>query len=218
MTPCCGRWRVAAALTALVALGAACRQILPTNRYLQPRASSSLRSTADARGKFDHALHAATFDSAGLACDDCHRFDLVIESSDEDLARDLSARGLYPGSAPCHYCHAPGDTKMAAAPGGCRTCHDNLLPLKPPDHDLAWSKVHAAMAEAEPTRCEGCHAQKECIDCHARRDTVQTVVHERNFLFFHSIEARANPMQCGSCHREDFCIRCHEQGKVEVGR
>lgn len=218
MRPRPALWKTAAALVAFAALGVACRQILPTNRYLQPRASSNLRSTADARGKFDHAKHAATLSSADIACGDCHRFDLVIESADENLARSLSSRGLYPGSAPCHYCHQPGPTKMAAAPGGCRTCHENLLPLKPSDHDLAWSKVHATMAQAEPTRCEGCHAQKECIDCHERRDTVQTIVHERNFRFFHGIEARANPMQCGSCHREDFCIRCHQQGKVDLGQ
>jgi hypothetical protein len=210
--------KAAVIVSMLAASVVACRQILPTNRYLQPRPSSSLRSTADARGKFDHARHGATLAAAGIVCTECHRVDLVIEASDEDMARELSMRGFYPGSAACHYCHGPDETKIAAAPGACRTCHDNVLPLRPPDHDLAWSKVHAALARAEPAKCEGCHSQKECIDCHARRDTVQTIVHERNFLFFHAIQARANPMQCGSCHREDFCIRCHEQGKVDLRR
>jgi hypothetical protein len=75
-------------------------------------------------------------------------------------------------------------------------------------------KVHAGIARAEPEQCESCHRQTQCINCHQRRDTIQTVVHERNFRFFHSVEARANPMACGSCHRQDFCTNCHEKGKV----
>jgi hypothetical protein len=209
--------RGAAAALAVAGL-VACRDVLPTNRYLQPRATSARRSTADARGKFDHALHAATFLRTDVVCGDCHRFDLVLDTGNEEMASELSMRALHPGATACHYCHGPSDTKMPAAPDACTTCHENLLPLRPASHDLAWSKVHAAMAQADPTQCETCHHQSQCIECHQRRDTIQTVVHERNFRFFHSIEARANPMQCGSCHREDFCIRCHQQGKVELPR
>ncbi len=194
----------------------ACRQYLPTNRYLQPRSSNPAQSTADARNKFDHAAHSSVLASANITCADCHRFDVTLGTANEEMAKEQSLRALYPGSEACHYCHLPSDTKMTAAPSACTTCHTNLAPLRPEDHDLAWSKVHAAMARANPERCEGCHRQAECINCHERRDTIQTVVHDRNFRFFHGIEARANPMQCGSCHREDFCIRCHQQGKVDL--
>lgn len=213
--------RVAAPLLAIVAAAlciAACRQVMPTNRFLQPRRGGGAQSTADARHKFDHARHAALFESGAMTCVDCHRFDAQIDSSDDELAKRLSAHALYPGSAACHSCHLPGEAKMAAAPGNCTTCHENLAPLRPADHDLSWSKVHAAIARANPTQCETCHKQADCIDCHQRRDTIQTVVHDRSFRFFHGIEARANPMQCGSCHREDFCIRCHQQGKVDLER
>ena len=205
----------AAGVAAAAILGVACRQYLPSNRYLQKRSSSMRQSTADARRKFDHRAHAQTFAARNIVCLDCHRFDVVIESTDDALARALSMHALYPGSAACHYCHRAPDTMMATAPASCLTCHENLAPLKPPDHDVGWLKVHEAMARAQPTRCEKCHRQADCIECHQARDTIQTRMHSRNFRFFHSVQARANPMQCGSCHLEGFCLRCHQEGKVE---
>jgi hypothetical protein len=186
---------------------------LPTNRYLQLRASPS-QSTADARAKFDHAAHQRQFAAAGVTCLDCHRFDALIDSGKPELAAEMSAQALHPGSAACHFCHGQTATRMATAPPTCSTCHDNLAPLRPADHDLAWDRVHAQMARVDSSRCETCHHQAECIDCHQRRDTVRERVHDRNFKFIHSIEATANPMQCGSCHREDFCIRCHQASRA----
>jgi len=198
------------------ALAAACRQYLPSNRYLQLRESPSVAetSTADARTRFNHAHHHAVFQKAGVTCLECHRFDLLIEASKEDMARELSNRALYPGSVTCHFCHKGAATRLPEAPHECTTCHGNLNAIKPLDHEVAWLKVHANAAAGNPERCETCHRQSFCIECHQRRDTIQTRVHDRNFRSFHSVEARANPMQCGSCHREDFCIRCHQQGNV----
>jgi hypothetical protein len=213
--------RIAAALSATLAIAVvmvSCRQVMPSNRYLRPRSSGVSQSTAEARRAFDHAHHAELFAAKQIACGDCHRFDAQIESADPARAAALSQRALRPGAAACHYCHVEADTKMAAAPGTCTTCHENLAPLRPADHDLSWSKVHAAIARTNAEECQTCHKQADCIDCHQRRDTIQTVVHDRSFRFFHGIEARANPMQCGSCHREDFCIRCHQQGKVDLER
>lgn len=206
---------VAAIVGGTLLLGA-CRNAMPTTSFLHKRAAPESRSTSDARQRYDHAKHAEVIAAKGVTCADCHRFDVVIETGDEPLAADLSARGLHPGGAACHYCHGPDDTKLATAPGTCTTCHTNLLPLRPLNHDVSWTRVHASVAEAQPGQCENCHKQSECIYCHQTRDTIQTIVHDRNFLFFHSIEARANPMQCGSCHRQDYCIRCHQQGKPEV--
>lgn len=210
------RWiRIGMMLIATVAMVPGCRQYLPTNRYLQPRTSASaLQSTADARNKFSHSRHASALAAADVTCVDCHRFDELIDAGNEQLARELSARAQYPRGTACHYCHTAADTRVAKAPSACTTCHQNLTPLTPEDHQVAWLKVHASMAQANPARCESCHTQAFCIDCHDRRDSIQTRMHERNFRFFHSIEARANPMQCGSCHREDFCSNCHKQGNV----
>jgi hypothetical protein len=191
----------------------ACRQYLPTNRYLQMRpASQTVQSTKDARDKFDHARHAKPLAQAGVSCIDCHRFNVLIDTGNEAMARDLAAHALYPGSAPCHYCHIAGETRLSTAPQACTTCHENLLPLQPENHQIAWLKVHASAAQANPAQCENCHRSAFCINCHERRDTIQTVVHPRNFRNFHSVEARANPRQCGMCHLEDFCINCHQQG------
>ncbi|HEX7407126.1 MAG TPA: cytochrome c3 family protein [Candidatus Binatia bacterium] len=208
-----------ATMLAAAAIASACRQYLPSNRYLQLRQpAEAARGTADARWKFNHAKHAPTLASANVTCIECHRFDALIEAGNEELARELSAQAQYPHSAACHFCHVDSESRMAKAPQACTTCHENLAPLRPPDHEVAWLKVHANMSRANPAKCENCHRESFCIDCHDRRDTIQTRVHDRNFRFFHSVQVRANPMQCGSCHREDFCINCHKQGKVDVGQ
>lgn len=197
----------------MAALVAACRQYLPTNRYLRMRPSQTVASTKDARAKFNHAHHNTPLAQAGVSCINCHRFDVLVDTDNEALARDLAAHALYPGSAPCHDCHESA-TRVSTAPRACTTCHENLQPLKPENHEIAWLKVHSSVAETNPAQCESCHRSSFCINCHNRRDSMQTVVHSRNFRSVHSIEARANPQQCGNCHREDFCINCHQQGKM----
>jgi hypothetical protein len=205
-----------AAVTGMVVAGvSACREYMPTNRYLQPRkpAEAGL-STADARNKFNHARHTKPLETAGVTCADCHRFDAKIDAATEPLAGTVSRSALYPGSSACHFCHGPSDTKIAAAPSACTTCHDNLTPLLPANHEVAWNRVHATVATANPTECQQCHKDSFCINCHQARDTILTWVHDRNFLSYHSVVARANPMECGNCHRQDFCANCH--AKVQV--
>lgn len=208
--------RLTVCLLALLAAGffvAACRQYLPSNRWLQKRASPAAPTTADARNKFDHARHTAALAKTQVTCVDCHRFDALVDSGTEPLARELSAHAQYPGSGACHFCHGPGETRNPAAPDTCTSCHQNLAALRPADHDVAWERVHGRAAQVNSAPCETCHRQAECIDCHERRDTIQMRMHDRNFRSFHGIEATANPMRCSSCHREDFCIRCHERGQ-----
>ncbi len=199
-----------------VALGLnACRQYMPSNRYLHPRQPGQAnQSTADARTKFDHARHAKPLDVAGVTCADCHRFDATIDTNKENLAAAVSGAAQYPGSAACHYCHGPSDTKIAAAPSACTTCHQNLMPLLPANHEIAWARVHATVAAADPTECQNCHRDSFCINCHQARDSILTWVHDTNFISYHSIEARANPMECGNCHREDFCLNCHAKARA----
>jgi hypothetical protein len=208
-----------ATVVAAAVIASACRQYLPSNRYLQLRQpSQAARSTADASRKFNHAKHMPILASANVTCIECHRFDALIDAGNEEMARELSTHALYPGNPACHFCHVVSETRMAKAPQACTTCHQNLEPLRPTDHEVAWLKVHSSASRANPARCENCHQQAFCIDCHARRDTIQTQMHDRNFRFFHSVQARANPMQCGSCHRLDFCINCHKQSNVDIGQ
>jgi hypothetical protein len=196
----------------LIAAGAvtACREYMPTNRFLRPRQSPAANlSTADARRVFDHGRHGEVLQKHGIVCGDCHRFDARIDSSDAKVAPALSSAALYPGSGPCHYCHQESPTHVATAPSACTTCHRNLRPLMPTNHQVAWLRVHASEASANPVACQNCHRDAFCINCHQNRDSILTFAHERNYLSFHSVEARANPMLCGNCHREDFCLNCH---------
>lgn len=195
------------------ALGA-CRNYLPTGQYLQKRAAPE-RTTRDARGKFDHARHAPVFDQRDVTCLDCHRFDALLAQADDERARDLSALAMRPGSSPCHHCHQAGPTHVVGAPTECTTCHENLLALRPTDHEMAWRQLHGEAAQVDPARCANCHQQSQCVDCHQARDSIRTHVHVRNFRFLHGIEARANPSQCGTCHRQETCIRCHQQAGLE---
>jgi len=213
-----GLARSALAVFGLALVVAACRQYLPTNRYLQLRSSSEhVSAAANVQGKFDHAAHAEPLASVDATCLDCHRFDVLIETSNEDLGRALARRALFAGTGACHFCHVQPETRMPTAPHTCMTCHDNLEALRPEDHDLSWIRVHASVAQTNPTRCEDCHRQSYCIECHQARDSIETLVHERNFRYFHAVEARANPMKCARCHRQDFCIRCHQQGSAHLG-
>jgi hypothetical protein len=194
----------------VVAAFSACRQYLPKNRFLRPRQSTAANlSTADARRVFNHERHGAVLQEQGITCGDCHRFDAQIDSTDATVAPLLSGAALVPGSGPCHYCHQEGPTHVATAASACTTCHRNLTPLMPANHQIAWQRVHASEASANPVACQNCHRDAFCINCHQNRDSILTFQHERNYLSFHSVDARANPMQCGSCHREDYCLNCH---------
>jgi hypothetical protein len=202
--------RAAIAFLVILVGFAACRNYLPENRYMRLRpAAHSNHSTADARRKFDHARHEKIFTAKGTVCGDCHRFDAKIDAAAEPLAAAASGAALYPGSAACHYCHGPSETHIAAAPSACTTCHANLMPLLPENHQVAWLRVHGATASADPVACQNCHRDAFCINCHQNRDSILTFVHDRNYLSLHSVDARANPIQCGNCHREDFCLNCH---------
>jgi hypothetical protein len=202
--------RVSVGLLAIALALAACRDYLPANRFLRPRpAPQANHGTADARHKFDHQRHAKTLAEQGVACGDCHRFDARIDTGKAPLAAAASEAALFPGSAACHYCHGPSDTRIAAAPSACITCHSNITPLLPEDHQVAYLRVHGATASADPVACQNCHRDAFCINCHQNRDAILTFMHDRNYLSLHSVDARANPIQCGNCHREDFCLNCH---------
>jgi len=205
-----GAARVMTAVLAILLSLAACRNYMPANRFLHPRpAPQENRSTADARHKFSHERHTAILAERGMVCGDCHRFDAKIDTGNAPLAAMASKTALYAGSAACHHCHGPSETRIAAAPSACITCHSNLVPLLPENHQVGWLRAHAAVAAADPVACQNCHRDNFCVNCHQNRDSITTFGHDRNYLSMHSIDARANPIQCGSCHREDFCSRCH---------
>jgi len=203
-------------LAASLLLGGAlaCRDYLPNNRFMRLREMARSDSgTADARRAFSHKQHADSFGKAAVACGDCHRFDAEIRTGSEPLAATLSQMALLPGGAACHYCHGPSGTRVVAAPRSCITCHSNTAALLPENHQIAWLRVHASVASADPAECQNCHRDSFCVNCHQNRDSILTFVHDRNYISYHSVDARANPIQCGNCHRVDFCSNCHQQAR-----
>ena len=202
------RARRAVVVSVSLAALAACRDYLPANRFLQPRPAHDA-STVEARHKFDHARHSRIFAQQQVVCGSCHRFDAQIDTGAAPLANAASTAALYPGSSACHYCHGPSDTRISAAPSACTTCHTNLEPLLPENHQIGWQRAHGSIASADPVACQNCHRDAFCVNCHQNRDSALTFEHDRNYLSFHSVDARANPIQCGNCHRQDFCINCH---------
>lgn len=195
---------------AVAALLVACRDHMPTNGFLRLRSSpKASASTSDARRRFDHARHATVLAREQITCAECHRFDARIETGNKALAAAMSSAAQLPGGKACHYCHGPSATRIAEAPSACTTCHTNLAPLLPENHQIAWMRVHASVASADPASCQNCHRDAFCINCHQNRDSILTFVHQRNYLSYHSVDARANPIECGNCHRVDFCTNCH---------
>src|SRR3989338_6565410 len=123
---------------------------------------------------YDHDMHMTFFEAANVACETCHADpDSFTERS------KVNAMG-------CHLCHNSAKPIIAAT-NKCTICHEGGAP-KPITHLPDWKTKHQTFAKTDPESCQKCHTNANfCIKCHARRDTVQEVMHRRNFRYFHSI-------------------------------
>ncbi|MDO8526593.1 MAG: cytochrome c3 family protein [Deltaproteobacteria bacterium] len=145
---------------------------------------------------FDHEMHTGIFEGVSFSCENCH----ADPESFQDRKK-INRLG-------CHMCH---NNPNPPVPGtqDCKVCHASGFP-KPESHKTAWIAKHQTYAKQDPQYCTQCHSNAMfCVDCHQRRDTIQTKMHQRNFLFYHSIEARANPRKCDECHSINYCEQCH---------
>jgi len=165
-----------------------------------------------ATAKFHHRDHKKFIDKNG--CIPCHEMNVSMSWADIEAAERGSKKIIMPSKVTCHYCHNnPGKTPAAEAPTRCYLCHLNMEALKPEDHKTGnWLKVHKVSYEANPDSCRECHRKHDCIDCHIRRDTIQHLVHPRNYTYTHSLEAAADPSKCSRCHQIGFCFECHTKG------
>lgn len=146
---------------------------------------------------FDHEMHNGIYEMAGVSCDFCHADPASFEDHDK-----INKQG-------CHACHKDPNGPMPSIKP-CAHCHINGWYPKPDNHKAGWIAKHQSHAKQDAAYCTQCHANRMfCIDCHQRRDTIQTRMHPRNFLFHHSIEARANPRKCDTCHTIQYCNACH---------
>lgn len=145
---------------------------------------------------YDHDMHTPLFEAVSLACETCH-------ADPESYGDRTKVNRLG-----CHTCHNNSKPPIEASQD-CQRCHEGGPP-KPPSHKVDWLARHQVDAKGAVASCQQCHTNAMfCVNCHERRDTIQQVVHRRNFRFFHSIEARANPRKCDACHTVTYCQQCH---------
>ncbi|MDP2600907.1 MAG: hypothetical protein Q8P84_09295 [Deltaproteobacteria bacterium] len=143
-----------------------------------------------------HEMHNSFFEGANVSCDNCHK--------DPDNFADRSKMN----KMGCHTCHNNPDPP-APASQDCARCHADGFP-KPQSHKAGWIAKHQDYAKQNVAECSQCHRNNFfCINCHQRRDSIQQIMHRRNFLMYHSVEARANPRKCDECHTVAYCQRCH---------
>ena len=179
--------------------------------------------------KMNHKAHI----DLGVACATCHqgmgKIDLATrENSLPTMGKCLS----------CHdgkkraYMKKKGKKVHAAAPKACATCHltsgdgrvktnlpgGHLLPAGwyfGDAHDEQWLKNHVAVAQADDTGCNNCHAPKFCVDCH-NGVSKPLKIHPNNWILTHTIAARKNTPNCTSCHQsQNFCVNCHKSMGVD---
>ena len=79
----------------------------------------------------------------------------------------------------------------------------------PNSHKSDWLNKHQSYSKSDSRSCKSCHNSYFCINCHENRDSIQELVHRRNFKFYHSITARNNPRKCDVCHKPSYCNDCH---------
>lgn len=144
-----------------------------------------------------HGFHNDFFEAAGVGCETCHK--------DPENFADRSKMNRLG----CHICHN-NPNPPAPASQECTRCHIGGKFPKPASHKAGWIAKHQDYAKQNVGECAQCHRNNSfCINCHQRRDSIQQIMHRRNFLFYHSVEARANPRKCDECHTTSYCQRCH---------
>ncbi len=170
---------------------------------------------ATAHLRHSHASHARR----NIGCSQCH----------VRVARLKDAVGSerLPTKARCVRCHAGRGRLDGDARAECTLCHESeggrmrtrfqgqlLQPShKTPslEHGNDWLFRHGDVAGNEPSRCEGCHAVRECQACHDGRLRPRNI-HPGDWLSAHAVAAKQDGTSCNSCHRQQsFCLSCHQR-------
>lgn len=174
---------------------------------LGPRPSAHLNHS--------HAKHAVR----KIGCPQCHG----------RVARLPDAVGTerLPIKSSCVRCHAGRGRLDGDARAQCPTCHESdggrmrtrfsgqlLQPShKTPslEHTNDWLFRHGDTAGSDPSRCEGCHATRQCQACHDGRLRPRDI-HPSDWLSAHAVAAKQDGTGCQSCHRQQsFCLSCHQR-------
>jgi hypothetical protein len=174
---------------------------------LSPREGSHLRHS--------HAQHALR----NIGCPQCH-------ARVERLPDALGSERL-PTKPQCVRCHAGRKRADGNARADCTVCHESeggrmrtrfagklLLPSSATPsllHSNDWLFRHGDVAGNDPSRCQGCHAVRECQACHDGRLRPRNI-HPGDWLSAHAVAAKQDGTSCNSCHRQQsFCLSCHQR-------
>lgn len=155
--------------------------------------------------RFSHNDHVAM----GKTCEDCHGAlaNAVLAGTGQGE----------PGHMVCFECH-----DNVVKTNNCEFCHEGMREgrlnaldrdpgiMKPMSHHPAFIHDHQFRVRLDGKGCADCHRQEDfCSTCH-QGESVDYLVHPRNWLYEHPVAARKNLPDCSSCHdRGTFCTECH---------
>lgn len=165
--------------------------------------------------QFAHASHARR----NIGCPQCHGW--------IDRLPDAAGSERLPRKPTCERCHRGRGRLDGQASARCTTCHEAqggrlrtrfqgqlLQPTATTpslEHGTDWLLRHRDTAGNDPSRCEGCHAQRECQACHDGRLRPRRI-HPGDWLSAHAVAAKQDAQSCSSCHRQQsFCLSCHQR-------
>jgi hypothetical protein len=171
-------------------------------------AAAQRPSADDPFARFDHEQHRTGYLESKVTCQACHPIGLVTGTDDFTAVKKVDELVLTPARGICHDCHT-GELRFPRAPTRCTTCHQDLAPLIPEDHEIGWERDHGWASLRHHSSCELCHTVGYCETCHAQRDERRATVHPATFRSTHGVEARLDPGRCQRCHLQSSCEACH---------
>lgn len=128
----------------------------------------------------------------------------------------------------CDSCHERRQVSLVADSSlTCTTCHADMVPITPQDHDTSWRLNHGQAALKDPTSCSPCHTSRDLPNVQtvstgsrggadagawlrpmpagpvgdACRDCHQTTMpHPKGFMDDHGKDFETDPDGCARCH------------------
>lgn len=166
----------------------------------------------------DHDRHLSQV--PGATCTSCHN--QVGHRPQSEQAYEQASHQT------CDSCHERRQVSLIADSSlTCTTCHEDMVPITPQDHDASWRQNHGQAALKDATSCSPCHTSQDLpavqtVATGARagadpsawlrprpagpvgdacRDCHQTTMpHPSGFMNDHGRDFLSNPEGCARCH------------------
>ncbi|MFA5891341.1 MAG: cytochrome c3 family protein [Actinomycetota bacterium] len=221
-SPAARSLRLATGLVAVIGLSvAAARIVSPSHEPAQPASKSarfrvaeinSFSTCVECHKDLDRSIRAGK--AGPLVFEHGKHFakgeaDCVLCHPPETHVRDTTSK---PTMYRCFSCH--GVSKVARAPGACKTCHPPGYREPPKTHGAAsFLAKHGEVRAQAPSVCAGCHTEEQCAACHVvempHPEGWKDLAHARSFF-------DDGAKTCDRCHprgrsavSRDFCDTCH---------